>query len=184
MGPIRVQALPQTLQALREHLFNNALWPDFTTLPTPESPVLSLHPLEVGQRLRIGGRMVQVLPARHAVPAVGYALWNAEPPNAPVWAFSGDTGPNPEVWPVLRGLPLAHWVMEVAFADRDRPIAEVSGHHCPATLDPELLQLPHGTQVHLTHIKPGEEAAVLVDLKAMGLDARCRLLRIGDEFTL
>ncbi|MCK6434727.1 MAG: 3',5'-cyclic-nucleotide phosphodiesterase, partial [Aquabacterium sp.] len=73
--PIRVHALPETLATLREHLFNGALWPDFTRLPSAERPVLSLQPLHVGQVIEFaGGRRIEVLPALHTVPAVGYAV--------------------------------------------------------------------------------------------------------------
>ena len=44
-APIQVRALPQTLDVLRRHLFNNQLWPDFTRLPQAEAPVLELLPL-------------------------------------------------------------------------------------------------------------------------------------------
>ncbi len=74
LPPIRVMALPQTLQALRTHIFNNVIWPDFTALPDRDRPVLRLEPVFVGQRLELGGITVEVLPAEHTVPAVGYAL--------------------------------------------------------------------------------------------------------------
>ena len=53
-GPIQVHALPETLQVLRQHLFNDQLWPDFTRLPTAVRPVLKLKPLAVGDRLTLG----------------------------------------------------------------------------------------------------------------------------------
>ncbi|WP_204282604.1 MBL fold metallo-hydrolase, partial [Klebsiella variicola] len=73
--PIQVHALPETLAALRQHIFNGVIWPDFTALPRRESPVLSLHPIQVGERLDLGaGRVIEVLPAAHTVPAVGFAV--------------------------------------------------------------------------------------------------------------
>lgn len=182
--PICVHALDETIQALGQHLFNDALWPDFTRLPNENSPVLRLQPVKVGQQLRIGRRLVEVLPARHAVAAVGYALWDAESAEAEVWAFSGDTGPNPEIEPVLRRLRPRHWVIEVAFSDHDQAIAEVSGHLCPTTLIDEIRKVPPGVQVHLTHIKPGEAAAIEEDLARLGMAGRWGLMRAGDEFTI
>ena len=35
-APIRVHALPATIDALRKHLFNGVIWPDFTCLPSVE----------------------------------------------------------------------------------------------------------------------------------------------------
>src|ERR1700712_2371709 len=72
-APIEVHALPETLAVLREHLFNNHLWPDFTRLPTAEYPVLRFVPFEVGDTLELAGRRVEVLSARHSVPACGFA---------------------------------------------------------------------------------------------------------------
>ena len=42
-GPICVHALPETLAALRTHIFNGVIWPDFTRLPSAELPMLSLR---------------------------------------------------------------------------------------------------------------------------------------------
>src|SRR3989344_5475493 len=71
--PVQVHALPATLDALRQHVFNNTIWPDFTRIPTPEAPFLQLQPLAVGNRLPVAGTVLEVLPPRHSVPAVGYA---------------------------------------------------------------------------------------------------------------
>src|SRR5829696_2900579 len=43
-GAIQVHALPETLAALRTHIFNGIIWPDFTRLPSAEKPMLALVP--------------------------------------------------------------------------------------------------------------------------------------------
>ena len=43
-APIQVHALPETLAALRAHIFNGIIWPDFTRLPSAEHPVLEFVP--------------------------------------------------------------------------------------------------------------------------------------------
>ena len=73
-GPIRVHALPETLAALRAHIFNGVIWPDFTRLPSAEHPMLSLVPIAVGEVLEIAGKRIEVLPAEHTVPAVGFGV--------------------------------------------------------------------------------------------------------------
>ena len=40
--PIQVHALPATIDALRTHIFNGVIWPDFTRLPSAEAPLLKL----------------------------------------------------------------------------------------------------------------------------------------------
>ncbi len=73
-GPIRIHALAPTLAALRAHIFNGVVWPDFTRLPSAEHPALELEPIVHGQRLDLGGRTVEVLVADHTVPACGFAV--------------------------------------------------------------------------------------------------------------
>lgn len=40
---IRVVGIQETLQDLREHLFINDIWPDFSKIPSTEQPVISWH---------------------------------------------------------------------------------------------------------------------------------------------
>ena len=61
-GPIEVHALPETLAALRTHIFNGVIWPDFTRLPSADSPVLRLLPFAVGDVLTGLGRKLPASP--------------------------------------------------------------------------------------------------------------------------
>ncbi|MFO1249942.1 MAG: 3',5'-cyclic-nucleotide phosphodiesterase [Inhella sp.] len=186
-GPIRIHGLRETLEALQTHLFNGVIWPDFTRLPSPEQPVLSFHPLEVGQRLElVGGRLVEVLPAAHTVPACGYAIRALAEER---WSiYTGDTGPNPALWERLRELPVRQLIIEAAFGDEELDLARVSRHHCPSTLVPELRQLHTlraGAEVWITHIKPGETQAVMAQLAAQaGLPVAPRPLQAGQTLSL
>jgi glyoxylase-like metal-dependent hydrolase (beta-lactamase superfamily II) len=63
--PIRVHALAPTLAALRSHVFNGVIWPDFTRLPDVQAPVLALVPIEIGQVVAAGAALVEALPASH-----------------------------------------------------------------------------------------------------------------------
>jgi ribonuclease BN (tRNA processing enzyme) len=182
--PIQVMALPQTLQALQAHIFNDLIWPDFTALPNARDPILSLHPLHVGQRLTLGGVTAEVLPATHTVPAVGYALWAADPERSACWAFTGDTGPNPALWARLNQLRVQQLIIETAFSDEDSDIAQRSLHLHPQLLATELLQLGHVGEVFITHIKPGQEQAVMTAIRAQQLPFRIQALQTGQRMPL
>lgn len=174
-GPITVHALPATLAALRLHLFNGVIWPDFTQLPTPARPVLRFQALEVGQVLSFGTRRVEVLPASHTVPAVGYAVLGSQG----AWVFTGDTGPNPALWQRLASLRVHTLVIETAFGDDEQPVAEISRHLCPSLLRHELAHLTQPTEVCITHIKPGEMDAVMSEIAAQGGAHRVHALAVG-----
>lgn len=180
--PVQVHALPETLQALRQYIFNGVIWPDFTRLPSAERPALTFHPFTVGERLDLGrDRRVEVLSAAHTVPAVGFAVDGGA---AGHWVFTGDTGPNPALWQRLAEMKLAHLVIECAFGDDECELAGISRHLCPTTLGEELAKLPGSIDVHITHIKPGERAAVMGAVAQLRTDHRMSALENFQEFAL
>lgn len=182
--PIQVHALPETLAALRQHVFNGVIWPDFTALPTADAPVLSLHPFQIGERLNLGGRIIEVLPAVHTVPAVGFAVDGGPVAGHAHWVFTGDTGPNPALWQRLARLKLSHLVIETAFSDDEAEVAHVSQHLCPADLGRELTQLAGSVDVCITHIKPGEVEAVMAGVQALSSPHRISALHAGQVMPL
>jgi ribonuclease BN (tRNA processing enzyme) len=179
--PIQVHALPETLAALRAHIFNGVIWPDFTRLPSAENPVLELVPFAVGDVLTLGRKRIEVLSASHTVPAVGFAV---EAGTLGWWVFTGDTGPNPALWERLRDLKVAHLVIETAFSDEERQLARISRHLCPAALGHELAQLGGAVDVHITHIKPGELDAVMSEIGRLGTPHRIHALSAGQVMKL
>ena len=179
--PIQIHALPATLEALKRHIFNGAIWPDFTRLPSSEQPVLAFAPFELGATLDLGrDRHVEVLSAVHTVPAVGFAVMAP----AGAWVFTGDTAPNPALWARLRDMRVAHLVIETAFPDEEHAVAQMSRHLHPAALGRELAQLAPSVRVHITHIKPGELAQVMGEISALRCVQAPEALSMGQRFDL
>ena len=98
--PLRVHALAETLLALKTHIFNDVIWPDFSVIPSPSAPYITFHEVELGCTYLVGGKSIEILPAVHAVPAVGYAVATVPENGRPSvhWVFSGDTERNPDFW--------------------------------------------------------------------------------------
>ena len=180
-GPIQVHALPETLAALRAHIFNGVIWPDFTRLPSAEHPVLEFVPFAIGDVLKLGRKRIEVLSASHTVPACGFAVDGGA---SGYWVYTGDTGPNPALWMRLRNMKIAHLVIETAFSDEERQLAYISRHLCPAALGHELAQLPGSVEVHITHIKPGEMDAVMSEIGRLSSSHRIRALSAGQTMHL
>jgi ribonuclease BN (tRNA processing enzyme) len=180
-APITVHALPATLDALRAHVFNGAIWPDFTRLPSPEAPILALQPFAIGDQLLIGRRQIEVLPALHTVPAVGFAVLGDD---EGAWVFTGDTAPNPALWQRLQALKVHSLVIETAFRNDEHALAAVSRHLHPTALGQELQHLAHAAQVFITHIKPGELDTVMGEIAALDPRHRVQALAIGQVMAL
>ncbi|NRF69196.1 3',5'-cyclic-nucleotide phosphodiesterase [Aquincola sp. S2] len=181
--PIQVHALPATLDALRRHIFNGAIWPDFTRLPSAEQPVLTLKPFQTGDVIELGGRRIEVLPALHTVPAVGFAVM---PPadGGGAWVFTGDTAPDPALWQRLASMRVGSLVIETAFRNDEHLLADISRHMHPAALGRQLQQLAAGVQVYITHIKPGELDPVMSEIGAIGSRHAVHALTAGQVMTV
>jgi ribonuclease BN (tRNA processing enzyme) len=161
---LQVHALPGTIAALRAHVFNNVIWPDFSRIPTPDAPFVSFHPLEVGQTVRAGGKSIEVLPAVHTVPAVGYAVSAG---GAGCWVFSGDTERNPAFWRRVNQLHVAMLVIETAFSNRERELACRSLHLSPHVLADELALIDTSRRypIYISHTKPAETELIMSEIR-------------------
>ena len=185
--PVQVHALPQTIAVLQAHVFNNTIWPDFSRIPSATAPFLRFEPLAVGQTLSVAGIPIEVLPAEHTVPAVGYAVQG----RSGWWVFSGDTGRNPAFWQRVNQIPMAMLVIETAFSNRESALAERALHLAPHALALELAQLDPARPcpIYITHTKPSETELIMAEIRQFdaitphGFDAPhdIRWLRAGDE---
>jgi glyoxylase-like metal-dependent hydrolase (beta-lactamase superfamily II) len=157
-APLQVHALPETIAALRTHIFNDVIWPDFSRIPSSSTPFLVFSPLAVGQTLQLANTAIEVLPAAHTVPAVGYAVKGT----SGWWVFSGDTAGHPAFWKRVNALPVAMLVIETAFSNREHALAELSQHLSSDTLALELAQFAGAgaCPIFITHTKPSETALI------------------------
>ena len=189
-APLHVHAPQATIEALKTHIFNGTIWPDFSRIPTPATPFLCFHPLAPGQTLQLGGKHIEVLSAVHTVPAVGYAV--SRGPGQSHWAYTGDTERNPALWKRLNQLEVAHLVIETAFSNASAALAQRSLHLCPQTLAAELACRAPGKHypIYITHTKPAETARVMLEIHELpqatqpgsGTQPDIRWLQAGQRF--
>lgn len=177
--PVTLYATRPTLDALREHLFNWKLWPDFSVIPDPEHPAMRYREIELGETVEIAGRRITALPANHVVPAVGYRLDSG----AASLVYSGDTTTNDALWPVVNQIDnLRYLIIETALSDRERELAVVSKHLCPTLLADELSKLALRPEIYITHLKPREAEVIMDEIAAHVADRRPRMLLNNQVF--
>ncbi|HTY03108.1 MAG TPA: 3',5'-cyclic-nucleotide phosphodiesterase [Rhodocyclaceae bacterium] len=159
--PLVVHATEATIDVLRTHVFNWAIWPDFAAIPSVEESFLRYEAVAVGATVELGGRRITALPASHTVPAVGYLLDSG----AASLAFTGDTGPCPELWTALNAVGnLRHLIIETAFPNTQERLARLSRHLCPGMLAGELARLERPANIYITHLKPGQSEQTMREI--------------------
>jgi len=159
---LQIYARAETITAIKDHIFNWVMWPDFSELPNKENPSIVFHTIEPNQVTEIDGRKFHAIPVNHVVPTFGYVVTSQDDG---VFAFSGDTKQNDTLWPVLNSYPkLDVFIVEAAFADELQDLATLAGHYCPATLSADLAKLEHSADIWVTHLKPGSEEKIMDEL--------------------
>jgi ribonuclease BN (tRNA processing enzyme) len=159
---LKIYALAGTIAALKAHIFNNVIWPDFSVIPTVAAPFISFHEITVGETTYITGKAIEALPAVHTVPAVGYAV----SAGGPCWVFTGDTERNPAFWLRLLQLDVAMLVIETAFSNREKDLARRSLHLSPVSLAEELEEIGPERKfpIFITHTKPFETELIMDEI--------------------
>lgn len=163
---LQVWALPEVIDILSVHIFNDKIWPDFTRIPTGEQPFLKLNVLR--EPLTLDGMQISPLPARHGIPACGLRVERA----GVSLAFSGDTADCPEFWSrVEKDQSLRAVIVECSYPAKMSEMAVLSMHLDTGALLSRLAELPAHVTPVIIHRKPGLEDEIAAELRA-GLAGR------------
>jgi len=158
--PLHIYGLEETIEALKQHIFNNVIWPDFSKLPSAECPSLVFHTFSVGDVLSINDKIITVLPAEHTVPAVGFHVEKA----GSCFAFSGDTAKNESFWTALNLLsPVEMLIVDNQYLASEKEISRKAKHYYAASLKQDYLLLNYPTKLYLTHLPPNAREEVFTE---------------------
>ena len=158
--PIIIHGLAETIDALKTHIFNNIIWPDFSHLPSFDNPVMQYQVMQPGEIVEINNRKIEMIEVNHIVAGVGYRVESA----TGAFAFSGDTTTNDTFWAALnKHNKLDVLIVESAFTNKDVTLCHLSGHYCAELLGPDLAKLDHKSEVYISHNKPGAEGKIFAE---------------------
>jgi ribonuclease BN (tRNA processing enzyme) len=179
--PVVVHALPEVLDILVTDLFNWRLWPDFREIPSIAAPWMRFEPLALGATCTLGQRSFTALPVQHVVPACGIQIHTP----AGSLVFSGDTTRSEAFVAALNAIPdLRHLIVETSFENALADIARDSQHHWPDSLAGDLAKLGSRPDVWITHLKPGNETAIMDELSTAVPDWTLTALQQGQVIWL
>jgi cAMP phosphodiesterase len=150
---VDVYGSTETIQALRQHVFNGVIWPDFTVLPRTDTPVVRLHTVQPDQTFSVGPYTVEAVSVPHSVPGLAYLI---QGPDGTV-VFTGDTGPTETLWHRVAAVKdLKAIFMETSFPTTHLELAGRTKHLCVEDVGRELAKIGHapGVPVFLYHMKP------------------------------
>lgn len=161
-----LHALPETLEALRQHVFNDVMWPDFLTLAPEGRPFVKVEEIVPEQAVAVEGLRVLPVLVKHVVASVGYIVTDG----ASTVVFGADSGPTERIWALLRDYPAPRSVfLECTFPDAMEGLARVSEHLTPALFEAEVRKMPPMERVLATHLKHRYRPELERALRALGM---------------
>ena len=179
--PVEIVSIAHVLAGLHTHIFNDVVYPNFFTLPTPQRPIFVCRTVETGTLCRLSGLEVTAVPVNHLVPSVGFLIRDG--PSSIV--YSGDTGVTDEIWAAaIREPTLKAVFIETAFPDEMADLAAASRHLTPALFATAFRKIGRpDLPVFAYHLKPRHRAAIRSQLIGLGI-AHLAFLEEGQELII
>jgi glyoxylase-like metal-dependent hydrolase (beta-lactamase superfamily II) len=178
-APVTVHATEKVIAALKQHLFNWVLWPDFAAIPDAQHAILQWNPIARDEAIALDGRTVQACPVNHTDGSSAYWVHK----DRAGFLFTGDMASTPDLWSAFRSEPrLQKVIVDCSFANADAEIADKSRHFCPRSLLADIAAMPLSVEFLIYHLKPGHEDLIMQELKDEGGTREFKALKCGDIF--
>lgn len=168
--PLYLYGLPQTIEALKKHIFNWDIWPNFSEIHLlgDKKPSVIYVEIDFYQRFAVeDGIFLTPIPSNHTVPCCGYLI---EKENHAI-VFSADTFKNEALWHLINtNTAITALIIDVSFPNYLSKIAHDSKHLTAEFLKEELALLTRKeVKIYINHIKPFYQHTVISELKAIGI---------------
>jgi len=164
-SPFEVYTHPTVKKILKDHLFNELIWPDFTVLPSENNPTMVINSIGPEQTFKIEDYSITPVPVQHPNDAMGFIIERGQT----AVVFTMDTAATDRIWQVAKNFKnLKAIFTEVSFPNALKGVAKASDHHTPMSMKEELRKMPQDIPVILTHLKPNFRSEIMKELNSLG----------------
>ncbi len=166
-GPITIYGTNEVVASLREHVFNDKIWPDFEKILLPDNsePTIRFKVIEPYRASGVAGLRVTPIPVNHVVPTMGLVVEGEQA----TLVFTSDTYVTDEIWRAAAAAAnLKAIFVDVSYPNERAALAEASKHLTPELLDSELAKLDREVEILVVHIKPMNRAEVISQVVELG----------------
>lgn len=175
---VTLHCTDEVILSLKNHLFNDIIWPDFSKIPTVQNPVIQYSTIDPYLEYKIDEYLVQAIPVNHTVPTVGYRVTS----NGRTLVYTGDTGSTEEIWKMCSGVDVL--IVEVSFPNSMERMAELTKHLTPLQLLSELAKIEVLPKMILvTHPKPQYFETIRREIDLLGIEG-IELLQDGSVYQI
>lgn len=150
---LKIYALKETLDDLRQFIFNHQIWPNFEEIQLigNSHKTIELIEIKIDQAYTVDGVTLTPFKTNHTPGSCGYLI---EKNNAGI-LFTADTHECSRIWELLDEKPHIHsLVIEVSFPSSFNQLAFDSKHLTPQLLSEQItLCHRHDFRIYVMHLK-------------------------------
>ncbi len=149
-----IYASKETIQAIKDHVFNNIIWPDFSKINLTHTDKKSIifKTIEANETIIIDNYSITAFKANHVNGSFGFII---DKKDSNSYMISGDTYENDLIWDILNNNPkIKSLIIECSFPSRMETLAFRSKHLTPKLLNNQMKRLKRDDiNVFIYHIK-------------------------------
>jgi cAMP phosphodiesterase len=72
--PFQVHTHATVKKIIKDHLLNDIVWPDFTTLPNATNPTMTINAIQEERKIEVGPYLITPVKVKHAHDAMGFII--------------------------------------------------------------------------------------------------------------
>ena len=179
--PLIVYASKETICALKEHTFNNSIWPDFSNINLLGSDKKSLifEEIKENETIYIENYSIKAINAEHMEGSFGFVISKED---KEAYVISGDTYLNDALIEEINSNPKIRLLLiECSFPNRLEQLAYTSKHLTPNLLLSMLGKIKNKKlQVFVYHIKHLYLEKIQEEIKELNILNNGKILEDGD----
>jgi len=170
--PLTVYATKTSIEVLKNHIFNEKIWPDFNKIKLKNNlNFLQFKEIKPNDILYINGMKIEVIQAEHTIQTVGFIINDNT-------LITGDTYYNEELIRILKESNIQNLIIEVSFPSYLHKLAKTSKHLTPELLKNLLSSINKKINVFTYHLKPSYFNEIKNELELMNF--KIHILNEGD----
>ncbi|NOQ32387.1 MAG: hypothetical protein GQ570_14855 [Helicobacteraceae bacterium] len=164
---INVYATAPIIKALKDHMFNNIIWPDFSMIPLigTSDKVIVYHEIEYDKEYKTFESTLTPFKNNHMNGSCGFIINNKV-------MLTSDTYKCDRIWEILNeNKKIDTLIIEISFSSDLNGLAEASKHLTPSLLKEELTKLKRDdVHIYINHIKESSYHKIVKEIKELNLN--------------
>lgn len=167
--PLKICAGKETIEALKTHIFNGAVWPDFHNIKLLNSDYKAIEFVEIKEEDEFEFDEITITPIQsfHTIECYGFIIRRED---KSIY-FTSDTASSDKLWNTINTREdIKQVVVDIAFPSRFDDLASASLHMTPKALKQGLKNLNRDDVIiHAFHLKSNFQEEITKEIKEYGL---------------